>query len=120
MAEPPAFEKQRGVKRQLPASTGAKTAPGTQRELRFESSEDPGPEETDLRREGTQSGTEPLAGSAFEKSSEASEPFVLALETTLSDGTAGHVRHFAVALDGLVRPRDAEEQERAQIGRAHV
>ena len=111
------FDKQsRGTKQRPSASASVETATGVQRELRFGENEERTPEEATTRGnlsgclpEPRESATEPSP----EAASEVDEPFVLACETTLSDGSAGHVRHFAVALDGLVRPRDAEEQKRA-------
>jgi hypothetical protein len=118
MYESPVLEKlPHGSERQSSASTGTETVHGVQRALQFENEETPGREASDCREETPESGSEPRAPSAPETSPEAtpetSEPFVLAREKVLSDGSTAHVRHFAVALDGMTRPRDAEEQERA-------
>ena len=113
MAASSAFGNRCSVKRPLSALTGAETAPGAQRELPFEEGEGSRPDETVLRAEGAQSGAEPPADATLETSPDANEPFVLALETTLDDGSTRHVRHFAVALHELIRPRSEQEHEQA-------
>jgi len=117
MPEPSVPKTPHGVEEQPAASTGTETAPGVQRALQFENEETPGPEESDSRKETAESESEPRVDSAPETSpeatSEASEPFILPRERALSDGSTRHVRHLAVALDGITCPRDAEEQKRA-------
>jgi len=113
MAASPAFKQQRRAERPLSALTDAETTPGAQRELRFGNGEDSCPEETALRADGAQSKAEPPADATSEMSPDANEPFVLAPETTLDDGSARHVRHFAVALHELIRPRSERGQQRA-------
>jgi hypothetical protein len=128
MSEPPTPETLRGAEL-LPFdstdadstganSTGAKTAPGIQRELQFDDSEGPEFGKTAVREGGPESNIEPLSESAPEESQEVTgeseEPFVLALETTPKGGRTEHIRHFAVALDGIARPRDIEEQKQAE------
>ena len=108
-----AFENRHSIKQPLSSLKDAETAPGAQRELPFEDGEDSRPDETVLRAEGAQSKAEPPAGATLETSPEADEPFVLALETTLSDGSARHVRHFAFSLHGLIEPRSGQEQQQA-------
>ena len=108
-----AFENRHSFKRPLSAATGTETAPGAQRELPFEDGEDSCPEETALRADGAQSKAEPPADATSEMSPDANEPFVLAPETTLDDGSTRHVRHFAVALHELIRPRSERGQQRA-------
>ena len=76
-----------------------------------------------------------------EPTSSSEEPYVLAVEASPEGGPARHVRHFAVALHELIRPRSEREHEQAlraadawhrdllgllsrwpsgEIGRAHV
>ena len=117
MKKRPTLEQPHGTERQSFASTGSETDLGIQRALQFEDEETPGPEQSGSQEQTAESGSEPRVDSAPETSPEGtpevSEPFVLTRERALSDGSTGHVRHFAVALDGMTRPRDAEEQGRA-------
>lgn len=47
---------------------------------------------------------------------ETDEPCVLAHETDSADSSVRHIRHFALALQSVVRPRGEEEEERAMQG----
>lgn len=111
-------EKPCGTEVQPSASADAERVPGVQRELRFEDGDEPRAEQSGPHDDGpefsAQSHAEPITQEFPGADPGAGETFVLALEKNPIDGSAGHVRHFAVALDGLVRPRDAEEQQQAR------
>ena len=91
-----------------------KASAGTQQELQFRKNGDSERGKEGASADGqTVSAPEAPPESPAELGSSSEEPCVLALENSLEDDPARHVRHFAMDLSGLLRPRSEREQKQA-------